>query len=123
MSFQSVLRHTISPLRSVGLLCGTALAAAALPAAAATDVLTRPGGGQNRIEVTGNSASNVQVRCADGSTQRAAANVNSVNVDPKALRGRTTIVTGRNTQDVRVDGDCGARGARPAANINSVNIR
>ncbi len=39
-------------------------------------------------------------------------NVNSVNVEAGALRGKTVIVTGRNTQDVRVQ-DC--PGHRPVS--------
>lgn len=107
-------------------LCGAAVVAALPPAAAGTTVIQNPGGGTNRIEVTGNSAQNVQARCAPG--QRAVtpdtppANVNSVNVDGQSLKGKTVIVTGRNSQDVRVEGDC-QNGVRPNANVNSVNIR
>ena len=103
---------------------------AAVPAAMAgpaSAVIDNPGGGQNRIEVTGNTAQNIQVDCADGtraagSNHRGAANVNSVNVDKNSLQGRTTIITGRNSRDVRAEADC--KSGRPAVgNVNSVNIR
>ncbi|RYF32895.1 MAG: hypothetical protein EOO26_09980 [Comamonadaceae bacterium] len=100
--------------------------AAALPAAAETQVIRNPGGGTNRIEVTGNSAQNVQAKCAPANgratTNAPPANVNSVNVDGQSLQGKTVIVTGRNSRDVRVEGDC-QNGVRPNANVNSVNIR
>ncbi|RZI95756.1 MAG: hypothetical protein EOP78_05860 [Variovorax sp.] len=100
--------------------------AAALPAAAETQVIRNPGGGTNRIEVTGNSAENVQAKCAPANgrptTNAPPANVNSVNVDGQSLQGKTVIVTGRNSRDVRVDADC-QNGVRPNANVNSVNIR
>ena len=77
----------------------------------------------NRIEVTGNSARDIEVRCQPGAA-RPAVNVNSVNVASGALHGKTVIVTGRNTQDVRVR-DCPppAAGQADGVNINSVNIR
>ncbi|MET3517087.1 hypothetical protein ABIC63_004886 [Pseudacidovorax sp. 1753] len=86
-------------------------------------MIERPGTGTNRIEVTGNSASNVQVRCADGTATTAGANVNSVAIDSRALQGRTVVVTGRNTRDVKAGVDCAQGGAGAAANVNSVNIR
>ena len=77
----------------------------------------------NRIEVTGNTARNVEVRCGPDGT-RPTVNVNSVNVEAGALRGKTVIVTGRNTQDVRVQ-DCpkAPPGQLDGVNVNSVNIR
>lgn len=107
--------------------CGTAGVFAAMPLAmAGTTVIQNPGSGTNRIEVTGNSAQNVQAKCAPGrgkvTTTTPAANVNSVNVDGQSLQGKTVIVTGRNSHDVRVDADC-QNGVRPNANVNSVNIR
>ncbi|VWX61728.1 conserved exported hypothetical protein [Burkholderiales bacterium 8X] len=107
------------------LCCCATVVAAAMPAGAAgTAVIDNPGTGTNRIEVTGNRAENVQAPCADGSTRANAqgANVNSVNVDRRALQGKTVIVTGRNSRDVHADVNC-ERGARPAGNVNSVNIR
>ena len=77
----------------------------------------------NRIEVTGNTARNVEVRCGPDGT-RPTVNVNSVNVEAGALRGKTVIVTGRNTQDVRVQ-HCpkAPPGQLDGVNVNSVNIR
>jgi hypothetical protein len=89
-----------------------------------TTVIQNPGSGTNRIEVTGNSARNVQVRCADGSrnTDVAGSKVNSVNLDGRALQGKTVIVTGRNSRDIHADADCkGSAGSN--TNVNSVNIR
>lgn len=107
-----------------------ALAAGVLPMAACQAAGERPPqspsvrGEGNRIEVTSNRASNVRVACnRDG--QAPAANVNSVQVDGRALKGETVIVTGRNTRDVVVQ-DCtaetGATGGG-RVNVNSVNIR
>ena len=76
----------------------------------------------NRITVTGNSASNVRVQC-DAQGRRPSVNINSVNVDGKALKGETVIVTGRNTRDVVVDDCPPGDGASGGVNINSVNIR
>lgn len=79
----------------------------------------------NRIEVTGNRAERIQVHC-DANT---AVNVNSVNIQGRALRGETVVVTGRNTQDVRIVGDCaeaqdGATSQRNGpVQVNSVTIR
>lgn len=81
-----------------------------------------PGTG-NRIEVTGNTASNV--RCADG----ASVAVNSVDVEGGKLDGRTVIVQGRNVQDVDCppakDGGANAAGVRaqPPSQVNSIKIR
>ncbi|MEO8248015.1 MAG: hypothetical protein ABI589_01470 [Burkholderiales bacterium] len=103
------------------------MAGAMAPAALAeTTIVQNPGSGANRIEVTGNSARNVQVRCAEEGEQPTAggANVNSVNIDRRALSGKTVIVTGRNTQDVTSRVDCSkGDGARGQVNVNSVNIR
>ena len=99
---------------------------AAMPAAAETQVIRNPGSGTNRIEVTGNSAQNVQAKCAPANgrptTNAPPASINSVDVDRRALQGKTVILTGRNSQDVHVDADC-QNGVRPNANVNSVNIR
>ncbi|AMM24590.1 hypothetical protein AX767_09695 [Variovorax sp. PAMC 28711] len=106
--------------------CSAGALAVVPPALAGTTVIQNPGGGTNHIEVTGNSAKNVEVTCAPGLNRRTPneppASVNSVNVDRRSLQGKTVIVTGRNTQDVRVEGDC-QNGVRPNANVNSVNIR
>lgn len=93
-----------------------------------TTVIDNPGGGTNRIEITGNTARNITVHCGDATSGRAGAgSVNSVHVDGKALQGRTVIVQGRNTQDIDARVDCGANAnagaSRGAANVNSVNIR
>ena len=109
------------------LLCALAACGAAIAQPGAV-VVDRPGSGSNRIEVTGNHASGVAVRCADGRVAATPpANVNSVNIDGQALRGKTVVITGRNSQDVRVAGsgcDGSPAGAVPApANVNSVNIR
>ncbi|MDI3381610.1 hypothetical protein ACFPPF_20235 [Xenophilus aerolatus] len=124
--------HLCAPYRAPhrASLAGLALAALggllAAPAASADDrtVIDNPGRGTNRIEITGNTATNVQVRCGDGRTAASGqgANVNSVNVDKRALEGRTVIVTGRNARDVKADADC-AHGQPGAANVNSINIR
>lgn len=109
-----------------GAAAALGLAATAVPAAAETQVIRNPGSGTNRIEVTGNSAQNVQAKCAPANgkptSNAPAANVNSVNVDGQSLQGKTVIVTGRNSRDVHVDADC-QNGVRPNANVNSVNIR
>lgn len=103
-------------------LCGVAAATAcwAGPGAEQDASAQRSG---NRIEVTGNRASGIQVHC-DAPAQ---VNVNSVTIDGRALQGETVVVTGRNTQDVRVTGDCepASEAAQPRGNvqINSVNIR
>lgn len=94
----------------------------------ATTVIENPGSGTNRIEVTGNTAQNVQVQCADGSRkktapQAAGSSVNSVNIDGRALAGKTVVVTGRNSRDVRATADCQDGAAAPTTNVNSVTIR
>ncbi|MDA7419092.1 hypothetical protein PGB34_22195 [Xenophilus arseniciresistens] len=94
-----------------------------------TTVIDNPGSGTNRIEVTGNTARNIVVQCAHNgqAPAQAAPNVNSVNVDGRALQGRTVIITGRNTQDIDARVDCNnsnsTDGRTGAANVNSVNIR
>jgi hypothetical protein len=116
------MRHSF---HSFSVSCAAGLVAVAATAMADTTVIQNPGSGTNRIEVTGNSASNVQVQCADGSrrtTAPPAGSVNSVDGAARALQGKTVIVTGRNSHDVRVDADCKG-GATPSANVNSVNIR
>jgi len=110
------------------IFCSLGIVAAAPAAMAGTTVIENPGSGTNRIEVSGNKAQNVQVQCADGRNGAAAtsgANVNStnsVNIDGRALQGKSVIVTGRNSRDVRADADCKG-GTAPNANVNSVNIR
>lgn len=117
-------RAVASPRRLAALaaclLAGTCGAAGAgdRGAEGTRTVIDRPGPGTNRIDVTGNSATRVQVHCQDG-----AANVNSVNIDGRSLQGRTVVVTGRNTRDVQAGADCARGGTGAAANINSVNIR
>ncbi|RZJ62636.1 MAG: hypothetical protein EON49_01590 [Acidovorax sp.] len=76
----------------------------------------------NHIEVTGNTATGT--RCAqDGS-----ASVNSVDVSGARLDGRTVIVQGRNTSDVRTR-DCSqttqpqAPGQGGAGQTNGIRIR
>lgn len=123
-------RPLLSPAARRPSLAGLVLAALGsllvAPAASADNrtVIDNPGRGTNRIEITGNTATNVQVRCGDGhgAATTQGANVNSVNVDRRALEGRTVIVTGRNTRDVRAEADC-AHGQPGAANVNSINIR
>lgn len=96
-----------------------------------TTVIDNPGSGTNRIEVTGNTARNIVVQCASNGqpVTQPAPNVNNVNVDGRALQGRTVIITGRNTQDIDARVDCSNNdaqntgAARGAANVNSVNIR
>ena len=114
--------HHSNPCASALLLVALGLPAAAMAAG------ERPAGGDaatgNRIKVTGNTARQVDVRCRPDGTALSV-NVNSVNVDSAALRGKTVIVTGRNAQDVRVQ-DCPPTPAgRPpdGVNVDSVNIR
>ncbi|QNN58040.1 hypothetical protein H9K76_03990 [Diaphorobacter ruginosibacter] len=78
--------------------------------------------GGNRIEVTNNSVSNV--RCANGGS----VSVNSVNVNGAALKGRTVIVQGHNSDGEREGKviDCGdiPSGKAPASSqVNSITIR
>lgn len=94
-------------------------------AAADTTVttLSNAGSGTNRITVVGNSAGHVELDCArDGVAQ---ADVNSVTIDGAALQGKTIIVTGRNSKNVTVRGDCARknRSAAGSASVNSVTIR
>ena len=91
-------------------------------ATAETTVIQNPGSGSNRIEVTGNSARNARVRCAEGERPAGGgANINSVNIDRRALTGKTVVITGRNTQDVQREVDCSKPGDGQV-NVNSVNI-
>ena len=113
-------------LRSLACCSAGLVAASSATAQTSTTVIDSPGSGTNRIEVTGNTAQNISVQCAQGqgkdARRRDGVNVNSVNVDGRALQGKTVIVTGRNSRDVNVDADCSS-GQRGAANVNSVNIR
>lgn len=79
--------------------------------------------GGNRVVVGGNSARNVAVHC-DAQGARRSVRVNSVDVSADALRGRTVVVTGRNTHDVRVQ-DCppAPSGGNAGVQVNSVTIR
>lgn len=74
----------------------------------------------NRIEVTGNTATNVRSDCAGGT-----ASVNQVDVDGRALRGRTVIIQGRNVENVQVpcDAQRSDQPGAPTTQINSVRIR
>lgn len=78
------------------------------------------GNGTSSITVTGNSAGHVEVDCSRGGS----ASVNSVNIDGTSLQGKTVIVTGRNTRNVTMRGDCErAKGTGNNVNVNSVTIR
>ena len=84
--------------------------------------ITNPGNGTNRITVSGNTAGSVVVDCAPGRTARA--DVNSVRVDGAALKGKTVIVSGRNSGPVSVRGDCvSGTGSDGGVSVNSVTIR
>lgn len=92
-------------------------------AGGAGDAASQPQSKGNRIEVTGNRAENVRIHCKSGNS----ASINSVNVNGKALKGETIIITGRNVQDVHVEGDCeeapdSQRGGN-SPQINSITIR
>lgn len=96
---------------------GAAASSATEPSAARHAPGTRSAG--NRIEVTGNTASNV--RCTNGG----AASVNSVDVQGARLEGQTFIVQGRNVQDVdcppaKEDGSNTGGRAQPSSQINSI---
>jgi len=112
--------------RLAALLCAGMAAPLAMAGDAAV-VVERPGSGTNHIEVSGNTASRTTVRCPDGRVVPApAANVNSVNINGEALRGKTIVIAGRNSQGVTApEAACGAApvGRPPAANVNSINIR
>lgn len=93
-------------------------------------VVQSSGSGVNSINVVGNQAGKVVVECQG--EPGAQVNVNSVVADGKSLKGKTVIVTGRNTRDVEVRGNCkqvnghantGSTSGRGAANVNSVIIR
>ncbi|MCS4509695.1 hypothetical protein [Xylophilus ampelinus] len=121
------MRHIPTPSFDWRHVAGAGLALLAPLAGAGTTVIEQPGSGTNRIEVTGNRATNVQVHCADGRIAAApTANVNSVDIDGKALEGRTIVVTGRNSQDVRLSPqDCNVPAVRGSGdvNVNGVTIR
>ncbi len=76
--------------------------------------------GGNRIEVSNNTVSGV--RCANGGS----VSVNSVDVNAASLKGRTVIVQGHNTGDVK-EVDCpeddGSGKKSKPAQINSITIR
>lgn len=78
--------------------------------------------GHNRIEVSGNNSGTVQVICSAG--EAADVSDNSVDIDRRALRGRTVIVTDHNSGNTAVQ-DCGKTGSGRSAekNVNSVLIR
>jgi len=105
------------------MICAGAMLATFGAHAETTTVINAPGPGQNHIEVSGNTAQRVMVRCSDkaGVPPGNQADVNSVNLDRKALIGRTVIVRGRNTHDVRAVRPCDDEPA-PSVNVNSVNI-
>lgn len=90
-------------------------------------VVQSSGSGVNTINVVGNQAGKVVVECQG--EPGAQVNVNSVVADGKSLQGKTVIVTGRNSQDVEVRGNCkqvssgAAASGRGVSNVNSVTIR
>lgn len=120
---------TIGPTGQIGpsgadQRAGAAASSTPVPAAAPSAAPQAAGtqGGGNRIEVTGNTASNV--RCADGGS----AAVNSVDVQGAKLNGRTVIVQDRNVQNVDCppakEGGANAGGkAPPPSQVNSIKIR
>ena len=113
------MKHLDFSFVPLQLLCGALVAATLLPTAATTTVVERPGRGTNHIEVSGNTSGPVQVPCRpDGKRRRI--NVNSVNIDGRALEGKTIVVTGKNSDTKR---DCAPDASDGAANVNSVNIR
>ena len=96
-------------------------------------VVQNSGGGVNSISVVGNHAGKVVVECqGEPGTE---VNVNSVVADGQSLKGKTVVVTGRNTRDVELRGNCkpGTGGSSQssgsknssgnAAHVNSVIIR
>jgi hypothetical protein len=99
--------------------------------ATTTTVIQNPGSGTNHIEVSNNTASGVQKKCADSANSKSAqsgndeVNVNSVHINKEAMVGKTIIITGRNSRDVVADKDCinDKKNESGAVNINSVNIR
>jgi hypothetical protein len=109
-------------------LCLVILAPAVM--ATTTTVIQNPGSGTNHIEVSNNTASGVQKKCADPANPKSAqgandeVNVNSVNINKQAMVGKTIIVTGRNSRDVMADKDCpNGKSESGNVNVNSVNIR
>jgi hypothetical protein len=99
--------------------------------ATTTTVIQNPGSGSNHIEISNNTASGVQKKCADSANPKSAqgagdeVNVNSVNINKQAMVGKTIIVTGRNSHDVVADKDCpnDKKSESGTVNVNSVNIR
>jgi hypothetical protein len=99
--------------------------------ATTTTVIQNPGSGTNHIEVSNNTASGVQKKCADSANSKSAqsgndeVNVNSVHINKEAMVGKTIIITGRNSRDVVADKDCisDKKNESGTVNINSVNIR
>ncbi len=59
-----IKRHSWCRTALTGAAAALGVLAAAVPAAAETQVIRNPGSGTNRIEVTGNSATNVEAKCA-----------------------------------------------------------
>ncbi|MDO4795352.1 MAG: hypothetical protein Q4A28_05350 [Brachymonas sp.] len=89
-------------------------------------VVQSSGSGVNSINVVGNQAGQVVVECQG--EPGAQVNVNSVVADGKSLQGKTVIVTGRNSHDVQVRGNCKqVKGSHTStggvSNVNSVTIR
>jgi hypothetical protein len=98
--------------------------------ATTTTVIQNPGSGTNHIEVSNNTASGVQRKCADPANPKSAqgsdeTNVNSININKQAMVGKTIIVTGRNSRDIGTDKDCpnDKKSESGSVNVNSVNIR
>ncbi|XAH24747.1 hypothetical protein AAFF27_06020 [Xylophilus sp. GW821-FHT01B05] len=120
------MQHHMTMQHLALLLCAGMAAPWAMAGDAAV-VVERPGSGTNHIEVSGNSASGTKLRCPDGRVVPApTADVNSVNINGEALRGKTIVIAGRNSQGVTTpEAACGAApvGRSPAANVNSINIR
>ncbi|QIL70048.1 hypothetical protein G7048_06575 [Diaphorobacter sp. HDW4B] len=93
---------------------------AAAEASAAQRAKAETSQGGNRIEVTNNSVSGV--RCANGGS----VSVNSVDVNAASLKGRTVIVQGHNTGDVKeveCPEDNGSGKKSKPSQINSITIR
>lgn len=113
---------TVGPVGAIGPVGLGASADAPRPNAAPRPAQPASGAqAGNRIEVSGNTASGVRCAAGGGST----ASVNSVDVAGARLEGRTVIVQGRNTSDVRA-GDCPQQAPQPAGaagQTNSIRIR
>lgn len=67
-------------------------------------VMQGSGSGVNSISVVGNHAGKVVVECQG--EPGAEVNVNSVVADGQSLKGKTVVLTGRNTRDVELRGNC-----------------